>query len=888
MTYELITLVFRQRWLRTTHQGRRWRPLFLYLVPKSDRKQSSVAFLSAFIAAVCLFAGPHVARAAGVVGTGTAASCTEMALNGALAGGGLVTFKCGASQVTITVTGTKTISATTTIDGGGLITISGGRSVGVFSVNAGGAAATPTPAATPVLVFSVNTGVTFTVQNLTIANGQGTGGSSGGIANNVGGTLTVTNSTLSGNGGGGIDNGGTLTVTNSTFSGNSTDPGYGGGGIANLASGTLTINNSTFSGNHSDGGGGIYNDGMLTVTNSTFSGNVATNGGGGIYNYAGTMRVSGSTFSGNSTVGYSSDGGAIVNGGTLTITNSTFSGNSVSAGDSGRGGGITNGGTLTITNSTFSGNTVSGFGGRGGGIANGGDLTVTNSTFSDNGAPDQFGQGGGIFNVGGTLSVTNSTFFDNGVGSGGSGGGISGSATLRNTILAHNGGNCAGGITDGGHNLDDGTSCGFTANGSLSNTDPKLAAGLANNGGPTQTIALQAGSPAINAGDESVCAAAPVNNVDQRGYIRPGIDATRCSIGAYEYNSPGPAPTPTHTASPTITPTRPTPTRTETPTVTPTRLTPTPTPTPTITPTRPAPTGTPTAASRFTEVEPNNSCGSPQNLGSPVLPIRIEGFKTQPFGDAVDFYAFSATPGTQLRVTLEGDSSKPTPLTAYGVGFFPADCPAAPSVSAFSTESPAQIEFAVAPDGISIIGITACCDLDFSGSGTIEGAYVVFVEPLELGTPTPTRSTVPTNTATPSSTASPSPSATPTLLACAGDCDGMGSVTVNEIITLVNITLGDKQPSACPHGIPTGAEVDITLIIQAVNWALGSCPLAPEQGCLASGGTVTSAMCCASTGDFPDTCEVGACGCSPDASHEVRACVCGTGTCFNGSACVSQ
>jgi hypothetical protein len=67
-------------------------------------------------------------------------------------------------------------------------------------------------------------------------------------------------------------------------------------------------------------------------------------------------------------------------------------------------------------------------------------------------------------------------------------------------------------------------------------------AGLANNGGPTQTIALQVGSPAINAGDESVCAAPPVNNLDQRGYVRPEDGATSCSIGAYEYNSPGPPP----------------------------------------------------------------------------------------------------------------------------------------------------------------------------------------------------------------------------------------------------------------------------------------------------------------------------------------------------------
>src|SRR6266480_2417195 len=110
-----------------------------------------------------------------VVGTGTSTSCTEAALNACLPGGGsfdgTVTFACGGAA-TITVTSTKTISANTTIDGGSVITISGGNSVGVFSVNAG---------------------ITFTVENLTLANGNtgNTFADGGAIAN--GGTLSVTN-----------------------------------------------------------------------------------------------------------------------------------------------------------------------------------------------------------------------------------------------------------------------------------------------------------------------------------------------------------------------------------------------------------------------------------------------------------------------------------------------------------------------------------------------------------------------------------------------------------------------------------------------------------------------------------------------------------------------
>jgi hypothetical protein len=81
--------------------------------------------------------------------------------------------------------------------------------------------------------------------------------------------------------------------------------------------------------------------------------------------------------------------------------------------------------------------------------------------------------------------------------------------------------------------------------------------------------------------------------------------------------------------------------------------------------------------------------------------------------------------------------------------------------------------------------------------------------------PTPTGTdTLPPSTATP----------TPTVSLCTGDCDGDESVVVNEIITLVNVALGNAQPPACPHGIPDGATVNVALIIQAVNHALNSCP----------------------------------------------------------------
>ena len=154
-----------------------------------------------------------------MVGTGTAASCTDAALNAALAGGGLVTFNCGSAPVTIDIstgTGTKTIAADTTIDGGGLITISGGNSVGVFSRQPWRQVHGPEPdhrqrhAQAPTAAAASST---------------------------MAGTLTVTNSTFSGNSAAPrrrpSSTSGTLTVTNSTFSGNSA--GNGGGGIFNAA-----------------------------------------------------------------------------------------------------------------------------------------------------------------------------------------------------------------------------------------------------------------------------------------------------------------------------------------------------------------------------------------------------------------------------------------------------------------------------------------------------------------------------------------------------------------------------------------------------------------------------------------------------------------------------
>jgi Ca2+-binding RTX toxin-like protein len=194
------------------------------------------------------------------------------------------------------------------------------------------------------------------------------------------------------------------------------------------------------------------------------------------------------------------------------VTNSTISGN----GNSGtQGGGIQNlgSGVLTVINSTISGNSAE----FGGGIVDGGRVssTVTNSTISDNAAT----VGGGIFVE------------------------FNAPLMLKNTIVANStqGGNCTvsefgGSIVDGGYNLEDGTSCGFSdENNSQPSTEPELAA-LAENGGPTQTHALLSDSPAIDKGTSVG------QSTDQRGEPRPhdfanidnATDGDGSDIGAFE------------------------------------------------------------------------------------------------------------------------------------------------------------------------------------------------------------------------------------------------------------------------------------------------------------------------------------------------------------------
>jgi hypothetical protein len=302
-----------------------------------------------------------------------------------------------------------------------------------------------------------------------------------------------------------------------TVSGDSDKDGDGDVRVFTVNSGvTFNLSNLIITKGTGTYGGGIFNnDGTVNLSNSTVSASHASSDGGGIYNsFSGTLTITNSTLSGNSA---ESAGGGFENAGTATITNSTFSTNSAF-----HGGGLdTYLGNSTITNSTFSANSATS---DGGGVRNNsGTVTITNSTFSANSATSY---GGGLRNNSGTVTITNSTFSGN---SATDGGGIyiySGTVTLRNTIVASStGSNCSGLITNGGNNVDDGTTCGWgSASGSLSSTNPLLGT-LDDYGGFTQTIKLQAGSSAIDA-TSSNCPA-----TDQRG--QPRSNPT-CDIGAYE------------------------------------------------------------------------------------------------------------------------------------------------------------------------------------------------------------------------------------------------------------------------------------------------------------------------------------------------------------------
>jgi parallel beta-helix repeat protein len=400
------------------------------------------------------------------------------------------------------------------------------------------------------------------ISDSTIANNRAMGGrgGDGGFYYTYHGTSTRTvflgGIGGTGQGGGLYVNGGTLMIASSTIASNQGTGGPGGvngfnglgagGGLYIFSNaGTPTVTGSTLSDNSAIDGGAIYNGGTLTVSDCTLSSNSAGRWGGAIYN-GGTLTVSNSTLSGNN---YASGGGGIYNLGSATVSNSTLSGNSAVW-----GGGIFNGDTLTVSNSTLSGN--DGFY-EGGGIYNFGTLTVSNSTLSGNTAS---GNGGGIDIISRRpVTLTNVTLtanWGNSSGGSGHGGGLfvlfSPPPVLHNTLIAGNFRGATGTTRDdvfgtllsaGDYNLiGDGTgmtglSDGVNGNqvGSAAAPINPLLGPLQDNGGPTKTIALLPGSPALNAGNPNQLGVS-----DQRGVIRTGgvnIGAYQASASAFVLNA---------------------------------------------------------------------------------------------------------------------------------------------------------------------------------------------------------------------------------------------------------------------------------------------------------------------------------------------------------------
>ena len=373
-------------------------------------------------------------------------------------------------------------------------------------------------------IFVMNSHTGLTLRHLTLSDGKSAsdGGAIDALDHN---TVAIVNSTVKDSAAAAGDAGaifmggpGNLTVTNSTITNNS--GGGDGGAIFIGAPANVTVTKSTITNNSTSSGAGgavfLSNPGSMTVTDSTFSGNHTSSGRGGAIhlNHPGTLTINRSTFSGNYTS--AGDGGAIQMNSdtatTLTATNSTFNGNHA---DAGNGGAIKmDRDTSTfLTNTTLANNIASGDGGAILLDANstaGATARFLNDTIRGNQAGAATGNGGGV-------RLLDSPFND---------------VAFKNTIVSGNtassGINCSyvpPEIVSQGHNDEQGTTCGFTGPGDL-NADPKLGL-LASNGGPTQTMALLAGSPAINGGTNNGCPA-----TDQRGVARP--QAGICDIGALE------------------------------------------------------------------------------------------------------------------------------------------------------------------------------------------------------------------------------------------------------------------------------------------------------------------------------------------------------------------
>ncbi|HIE56923.1 MAG TPA: hypothetical protein EYP88_01645 [Anaerolineales bacterium] len=433
------------------------------------QRTSTIFALSFLLVFVWMWGLPHQqAQAAGQITT-----CTEAAFDAALSGGGAITFACDG---TITFSGQKNISADTTIDASGQdVVLDGGGSV---------------------RLFTVDPGVSFSLNHVTLQNGNTTSGAAIQIIQ------------------GGVD----LTIENSRVLSNTATNGDGGAIFADvIPSGdpiTITIKQSIFENNQATGGGGaIFLDGgeagetvgaLLEISDSAFRNNqvdlASTSArGGAIYaNYHVTVNIEGSVFDHNQAGGAA---GAILSYNSpdppnqFNLANNTFSNNS--AGHAVGSGNRASAGAMLLTNANLVHNTFYG-----------------NSLAGGNPSINR----GSVLYWAGTHTIT-----------------------LRDNIFHGNTNSpreCQGG--SGSDNLTDDGSCnGTTIPNSVTNFDSTLG----ENGGPTKTHALQSSSNALDASSSCTYVSTGTNNLfsngvaitrDQRGAARPyGSD---CDKGAFELN----------------------------------------------------------------------------------------------------------------------------------------------------------------------------------------------------------------------------------------------------------------------------------------------------------------------------------------------------------------
>ncbi len=468
--------------------------------------------------------------------SGTGSLRTAVASANSNSGADTITFDPAVFSLgslhTITLTsGQLQLSGPTTITGPGqdVLAISGNHASRIFNISA----PSNTTFSMSDLTFTdgssadggaiaITSKSTFTLTHCTFTSNSANSGTFGGgaIASEVASTLALNQCTLTGNSASNCFGGAilvvktNLNVTECNISNNSSSP---SGGAIDVDSSTAILSNCILSNNSAQGAGGAilsyvsghdiaHTNPFVSASNCTFSGNTALNGGAIASNPLitlgpCTLSLNACTFSGNRTTSSSTTlgGGAIK----ITTTNST------------------------ITNCTFISNVSANVGGAV--YASAGTLTATNCTITSNAANGINSQkvmgGGGICTESGAVVKLNNSII------------------TANTTVVNAGKDIAGAFdASSSHNLIsviDTSSSGIVngTNGNLAGTtaaplNAKLSA-LANNGGATQTIALQSDSPAINAGDNSLSAAAGLTT-DQRGYMRA---VATVDIGAYEVNA---------------------------------------------------------------------------------------------------------------------------------------------------------------------------------------------------------------------------------------------------------------------------------------------------------------------------------------------------------------